>query len=438
MKTQVFLFQKFRKTRVKNLAKAGIFIIMSIIMMVSFPRSADAQLSVIIGTGTTSSATVGPTYISSSSSSYYWSNHISIFTPAEINALGAILTGMSWEKSNTEGYTLNNAEFKIYVKHTNISSIPSTSGTFATELSGATLMYESYTQNLPLASGWTDFMFNTINSFIYNGIDNLMVLVEWYRPGAPTSAVPWYYTSGVTGLAQTWSGSTTPPTIGYGSGSRPNIKLHYMYPGITNDAGILSIDAPTFPSTPGLHDVKTTITTLGSDTLTSCTINWSVNGITQTPYSWTGSLVQFQTDGPITIGSYNFPQGINDILVWTTNPNNAADSFPANDSASVSFLFTNPLSGTYTIGGINPDYATFNDAVTALDAGGISGPVTFNAAPGVYNEQLILTDVAGSSPVNTIVFQSSTGDSTDVILQSTLNSVSEAVILFSGAQYFTF
>jgi parallel beta-helix repeat protein len=379
-------------------------LICSFILVAGFSQWANAQLTVTIGTGTSATATVGPTYISSAASTYLWSNHISIFTPTEINAAGAILTGMSWNKSNSEGYTLNNAEFRIYLKHTSTSSIPSTSGTFATELVGATLVYESITQNLPLAPGWVDFMFNTPNAFSYNGIDNLMVLVDWYRPGSPTGAVPWLHETGLTGYAQTWSSDANPPTIGYGPGSRPNIQIHYIYPNIPHDAGVVAINDPVFPSAPGLHDVKATITTLAVNNLTSCTINWAVNGVAQTPYSWTGNLAQFATAGPITLGSFNFPQGVNEIMVWTTNPNNQVDSFPGNDTATVSFLFTTPLSGSYTVGGPTADFPDLATVVTALDGGGMAGPVTlnFDSAYAPYTGGVEFSNIGGNSATNTL------------------------------------
>jgi Secretion system C-terminal sorting domain/Ig-like domain CHU_C associated len=186
-----------------------------------------AQSEVTIGTATTSSPFYGPTYISSVTSGYLYSNHISLFTPAEITAANVSLSGFSWEKSSTEGYSLGNAEYRIYVKHTSSTSISSTAGTFATELAGATLVYESTTQNLPIAAGWVDFDCNTANNFIYNGTDNLMILVDWYRPGAPTGQVSWRYTT-TTGVGQTWAYHSNPPTQSTGTGYRPNIKIRYI------------------------------------------------------------------------------------------------------------------------------------------------------------------------------------------------------------------
>ncbi|HEY0677601.1 MAG TPA: right-handed parallel beta-helix repeat-containing protein, partial [Chitinophagaceae bacterium] len=65
--------------------------------------------------------------------------------------------------------------------------------------------------------------------------------------------------------------------------------------------------------------------------------------------------------------------------------------------------------GTYTINSAAPASATnfisFNAAKAAMSCG-IAGPVVFNVAPGgsIYNEQLILDSIAGTSSVNTITF----------------------------------
>jgi len=98
------------------------------------------------------------------------------------------------------------------------------------------------------------------------------------------------------------------------------------------------------------------------------------------------------------------------------------------------------LSGTKTIGGTNPDYATFSAAVTALNSIGVNGPVVFNVAPGVYNEQFVIASISGASATNTITFQSSNGDSTSVILKYATGSSATGnyVIKLNGTDYITF
>lgn len=95
-------------------------------------------------------------------------------------------------------------------------------------------------------------------------------------------------------------------------------------------------------------------------------------------------------------------------------------------------ILAQPLSGTYTIGGITPDYTTVVTAVAALEANGVSGPVTFNVRSGTYTSQsFIITEITGQSPINVITFQSETGNPADVTFTSSTFTFSQ------GSQYVT-
>ena len=74
------------------------------------------------------------------------------------------------------------------------------------------------------------------------------------------------------------------------------------------------------------------------------------------------------------------------------------------------------LSGTYTIGD-GGDYATFTDAVLALNTYGITGPVTFDALDGIYEESIAIGPIAGTSIDNTITFKSQSDNADNVVIQ---------------------
>lgn len=74
------------------------------------------------------------------------------------------------------------------------------------------------------------------------------------------------------------------------------------------------------------------------------------------------------------------------------------------------------LSGTYTIGGSAPNYATFSAAVQDLTTQGVSGAVVFNVRDGSYSEQISIGNITGASATNTITFTSENSDSTLVTL----------------------
>lgn len=97
------------------------------------------------------------------------------------------------------------------------------------------------------------------------------------------------------------------------------------------------------------------------------------------------------------------------------------------------------LSGNYTIGGSNPDYATIQSAITALQVNGVNGAVTFNIRSGTYSGKVSMGNVNGASSVNTITFQAESGDSSDVILSdsSSSSSSSNFTVLVNGTDYLT-
>lgn len=183
-----------------------------------------------------------------------------------------------------------------------------------------------------------------------------------------------------------------------------------------NDAGVMSLTTstpPPFP--PGNNTVQATIKNYGGNTITSVTVNWSVNGVTQTPVQWTGSLPSGQTT-TVNLGSFNFPQvGALQVQAWTSNPNGVTDPVPSNDYSKV-YLFGAALSGTYTIGGSNPDFPTVVAAANQLTAGGTLGAVTFNIRPGTYSGHVFIANPPGNQQSRPIVFQSETGNASSVII----------------------
>jgi hypothetical protein len=107
-------------------------------------------------------------------------------------------------------------------------------------------------------------------------------------------------------------------------------------PVLALDAGIIAITSPTTPVPVGNNNVLVTVKNFGTTNLTSASIGWSVNGVPQTSYAYTNpGLVQNATDGPITIGSYNFTtSGSYTIKAWTSNPNGGTDGYFTNDTTT--------------------------------------------------------------------------------------------------------
>ena len=206
------------------------------------------------------------------------------------------------------------------------------------------------------------------------------------------------------------------------------------------DAGILNINEPNLNTASGNQDVRVCLKNFSVNTLTSVIINSSINGNIQTPYYWAGSLSANGIADSVILGQYNIPSGQVHLNVWTSSPNGQVDEQLANDTSKVSIIScSGQLSGIYTIGDNNSDYQTFNEAIKALNFCGVGGPVIFNVEPGLYEEQLVVSPVTGASDINTITFQSSTGDSTSVTLfYAPLRFTYNYIVKLNGADYFIF
>jgi hypothetical protein len=184
----------------------------------------------------------------------------------------------------------------------------------------------------------------------------------------------------------------------------------------SDDVGILSINYPVQPFPAGENTVFIKFANNGQDTLTSMQVDWEVDGNPQPTYFWTGLLPSAATYDSLDIGIYDFAAyAPHTIKVWVSNPNDMTDGLASNDTLEVNGLYP-ALLGEYTIGGSSPDFDSITQAVDALTLGGAAGPVTFNIRSGTYLEPMVLTTFPGCGCDTPVVFQSESGDSTDVTI----------------------
>lgn len=206
----------------------------------------------------------------------------------------------------------------------------------------------------------------------------------------------------------------------------------------TDDAGVVSIDSVSL-NCPGNADIYVTVKNFGTNVITSLFIDWTVNGMAEpsVPYNTTlnpGDSAQ------IMVGNFLFVTGtVYEFRAWTRSPNGALDTDASNDTSTVGGIAA-ALSGSYTIGGAGPDFMTWGDAIQALVASGLCGPVEFVVRTGVYNEKLSIPSIQGSSATNTILFRSETNDSSGVLLDSpSMTALTDNYTLqLNGADYITF
>ncbi|UTW63246.1 right-handed parallel beta-helix repeat-containing protein [bacterium SCSIO 12741] len=163
----------------------------------------------------------------------------------------------------------------------------------------------------------------------------------------------------------------------------------------------------------GSQSVTTNLLNLGLDTIKTATIHWLVKRnagafVAQTPYSWTGSLASAE-ETMATLGTYTFQKDSSyQIRAYVSAPNSGVDLNSSNDTL-VTRTFQTAMSGTYTIGGITPDFPTVMSAITALQQDGVCGPVTLKLRAGSYNERLLINGISGLSATDSLLITADTG-----------------------------
>ncbi len=203
------------------------------------------------------------------------------------------------------------------------------------------------------------------------------------------------------------------------------------------DAGLVKFNSPGSPITAGPTDIEVIIQNAGVDTLETVIIDWEVNDVLQTPFNWSGNLASGNFDTAV-INVVDFTDGqVYDLKAWTTMPNGQLDQFPENDTI-VALDLEVGLSGIYTIGGVDPDYQSFTDAVIDLELKGAADTVIFNVRDGSYNEQLSFEQFLRNDPSTPVIFQSESGDSTLVSLTFNASSTANYTVRFNGADNICF
>jgi hypothetical protein len=191
----------------------------------------------------------------------------------------------------------------------------------------------------------------------------------------------------------------------------------------------------------------TTVYTRASVALSSTAATWmGITLDTPFPYDPAQSLViDFGQCGAVLSG----PMNVNQTTLTGNRRSWSAGGCPFVYSSQGATIVNcgislSPLNGTYTIPG---NYPTISSAVTALNAYGVSGVVTFNVAAG-YTEnitsQLTITTTGTSS--NTITFQKSGPGANPKITRTDIGSnvtsiiggLGDAVIRLDGSDYITF
>jgi len=204
------------------------------------------------------------------------------------------------------------------------------------------------------------------------------------------------------------------------------------------DAGLTRLIAPVSPLTLGNQNVDVRIKSFGTVALTSANIDWTINGVAQTPAFWTGAL-NFGDSATQSLGSYNFAtSGFYRIKAWTSNPNFVNDSFPLNDTINVTVC--TPLAGNYYVNPALPssdtNFVNVMSFVQTAQLCGVAGAITLRVSPGIYNGPLAFTsNMPGLSATNNITI---VGTDSALVRIMHNGSGQRATILMDGAKHITF
>jgi hypothetical protein len=307
---------------------------------------ANEQLSVPIppafvnlGTGT-GTLTWGPVYINSNNNTFKYNKSIAIYTAAEIMAMGGapgVINKLAWKKTTTESYPHADADIQIFVKPVPFTTHNTSPVDWATQVAGATMVYsELGTFSFTTQTGWYEFQF--ASPFYWNGIDNLQVMVDFYRPNQATGGIFWEMTPVTNQFFHT--GASSPVTTAAVRPDRPNIQFSF-------DSNVSIAWSPTsFLSNDTIFNpivtpnATTTYTATMINQMTGCSSSKNVTIVVNEH-----PVVELDIENSSCFGANN---GELSAVVTNNIPGNFNYSWLHNPNANVSLL-TGLAPGAYTV-----------------------------------------------------------------------------------------
>ena len=151
-----------------------------------------------------------------------------------------------------------------------------------------------------------------------------------------------------------------------------------------NDIGVTAIINPTGTNCAGGLTPQVTLANFGGNTLTSAIIQYNVNGVGTSNFSWSGSIAP-GASAVVTLPSINPAAGSHTFYAWTTSPNGGTDENAANNQSTGAFSVT---AGSAAQLNVILDYYGTETSWTISDAGSavlMSGGPYVNGQQGLQN-----------------------------------------------------
>ncbi|HEY6162771.1 MAG TPA: T9SS type A sorting domain-containing protein [Bacteroidia bacterium] len=116
---------------------------------------------------------------------------------------------------------------------------------------------------------------------------------------------------------------------------------------VPNDAGVTAFSGLPIGCTTAFTP-SVTLYNYGSNNLTSCTINYQLNGNPVQTYNWTGTLAPAAST-TVALPGLTSTLGTNVFTSYTTNPNSATDANALNDKYTERFFTLNSVTNPYPV-----------------------------------------------------------------------------------------
>ena len=225
----------------------------------------------------------------------------------------------------------------------------------------------------------------------------------------------------------------TGQNIGYGGAmpSPPNHPrqfnggLSYRFANGT-DAGVSRLIAPVAPFIAGQNvPVALEIRNNASNPIATASVGYQFDNNPAVTGSWSGNISTLQTATHNFPGTLSLPStGQHVLKTWVKGPNGVnPDLNPYNDTLFTTICFAMP-GGTYTVGNrVGTNFRTINDAIAAVQCGGIAGNVTFRIDSGTYTGTHTLRGPIAGLNSYLLSFESVTGRAQDVVITNPTGAV---------------
>lgn len=171
-----------------------------------------------------------------------------------------------------------------------------------------------------------------------------------------------------------------------------------------NDLAVLSINTPTAPFAPGKRAISATIKNTGANTINTASIELYEGVIKRATKTLPTSLAPGDSVD-ISLDSINFNSASQlSLMAVAMLPNGQQDGNQGNNAVT-RLVAPGLLKGIYTIGGTDPSFATVAIAAGYISNWGILDSVTFHIRPAVYDAQVMIGQIPGSTPTKPVIFK---------------------------------